>query len=135
MKGIIARLFIDFQITEAPEKFMEWNDEYIYFSFPYNLITNKKSGFKSFISLPKYPSIIEDMTFVITEDTTVGEIIERIKKQSQLIKKIDLLVKYKNTRTFRITYQHIYRNLTSTDITPIRKRIIKILKNQNLQLK
>ncbi len=135
VKGIIARLFIDFQITEAPEKFLEWNDEYVYFSFPYSLITNKKSGFKSFISLPKYPSIIEDMTFVFTDDTTVGEIIELIKKQSHLIKKIDLLVKYKNTRTFRITYQHIDRNLTTIDIAPIREKIINTLKIKNLQLK
>ena len=90
---------------------------------------------KNYTPIPKYPTLVEDMTFVFTEDTTVGEIIEIIKKQSQLIKKVEFLDKYKNTRTFRITYQHIERNLTTIDIAPIREKIIKTLKIKNLKLK
>jgi len=90
---------------------------------------------KNYTPIPKYPALVEDMTFVFTEDTTVGEIIEIIKKQSQLIKNVELLDKYKNTRTFRITYQHIERNLTTIDIAPIREKIIKTLKIKNLKLK
>ena len=79
---------------------------------------------KGYIPLPKYPPIIEDLSFVFPPQTFIGPIIEEIKKINEIIKEVEFIDSYQNTRTFRITYQSQERNLTDSEIKSIRKKII-----------
>lgn len=131
VKGVLERIFSDFLLTEEPTKYIEDLNGKIYFSFPYSIL-KKINTFRQFTPLPKYPAIIEDMAFIINDEVKIGDIIKLIKLQSMLIKDVNLLDKYQHTRTFRINYQHIERNLTNDDIAPVREKIIKILKTKQV---
>lgn len=135
VKGILERIFAQFKVTESADKYIEWKEEFIYFSFPYELLINENAYYKPFNPLPKYPPIIEDMAFNIPEDGKTGEIIELIKKQGSIIRSVELYDKYQNTKTFRIIYQHSDRNLTTDDILPVRDKIVIKLRKIGVNLK
>jgi phenylalanyl-tRNA synthetase beta chain len=99
------------------------------FECDFRIIAKHATMHKTFTPLPKYPALIEDMSFTLTENTTVGEIITAIKKQSTLIKEVTLLDKYKNSRTFRIVYQNPQKNITGETVAPVREKIAKHLKD------
>ncbi len=91
---------------------------------------------KHYHPIPKYPAIIEDLAFVIPAQTLVGEMIEAIKKVSQLIARVELLDSYQNTRTFRITYQSPKKTLSDREVEKIRKKVIEnVRKGFKAQLK
>lgn len=92
-------------------------------------------GLKKYVPISKYPPIVEDLSFVVPEKVTVAQIIETMQTQSALIKKVELVDMYENTRTFRITYLSYEGNLTDNDIKPIREKIIKGLAGKNIKLR
>jgi len=86
---------------------------------------------------PKYPPIIEDLAFIVQKQTYVDPIIQLIKKQSGIVQSVKLLDSFKQTRTFRIVYQHPKRSLTDKEVKRIRKKIIKEVEakfNANLKI-
>lgn len=85
---------------------------------------------KSYTPIPKYPPIIEDLAFLVPEKTLVGKMIEEIKKESKVVANVSLLDSYKDTRTFRITYQSPKKTLTDQEVEKIREKIIKRLKTK-----
>ncbi len=85
---------------------------------------------KVYIPLPKYPAIIEDMTFVMPANVAFADVMQMIKQQSKLIKDAVLIDSYQDNRTFRITYQHPEKNLTADDVAPIREKIAKTLREK-----
>ena len=135
VKGLIERIFSDFHITESVDKYIEWNESFIYFSFPFNLLMTDKIQYRQYIPIPKYPPIIEDMAFKIPESAKVNEIIDLIKKQSLIIASVELYDKFQSTKTFRITYLNFDRNLTTSDVAPVREKITKALLKKNVKLK
>ncbi len=135
VKGLIERIFSDFHITESIDKYIEWNENFIYFSFPFNLLMTDKIQYRQYIPIPKYPPIIEDMAFIIPVSAKVSEIIDLIKKQSLTIANVELYDKFQNTKTFRITYLNFDRNLTTSDVAPVREKITKALQKKNVMLK
>jgi len=135
VKGLIERIFSDFHITESIDKYIEWNENFIYFSFPFDLLMTDKIQYRQYIPMPKYPPIIEDMAFIIPESAKVNEIIDLIKKQSLIIASVELYDKFQRTKTFRITYLNFDRNLTSSDVAPVREKITKALLKKNVKLK
>ena len=82
---------------------------------------------KKYTPLPKYPPIIEDLSFTVPPQTFIGPIIEEIKKTDELIKSLELIDSFQNTKTFRITYQSSKGNLTDHNIKKIREKIISRL--------
>lgn len=85
---------------------------------------------KIFEPLPKYPPVIEDLSITVDEAVKTGDIISEIKKQSQLILEVSLLDKFEDKRTFHIIYQKKEGNLTKEEVTKIREKIIKSLKEK-----
>jgi phenylalanyl-tRNA synthetase beta chain len=83
---------------------------------------------KIYKPLPKYPPIIEDLSFVIPKKTYVGKILSLIKQTASLIQNVELIDAYQETKTFRITYQDPRKTLTDKEVTKIRKKIINNLK-------
>lgn len=91
---------------------------------------------KKYQPLAKYPPIIEDLSFVIPSKTYLKEIINLIKKTSLIIKTVDLIDTYEDSRTFRLAYQHQEKTLTDKEVAEIRKKIISNLKEKlNVKLK
>lgn len=127
IKGLLEFLFKKLAIKEDPTKFIEVLDNTIFFEFD---ITNYLSSLipaAKFIPLPKYPSIVEDMS-IIAPKISYEKITSLIKEQSKLIIDVKLLDVYENKKTFRITYQDINKNLTNDEISIIREKIINKLK-------
>lgn len=117
---------------------------------------------KIYKPISRYPPIIEDLTFIIKPKTYVQNLIQLIKECSllhrlpgesrrpskarvaqprrkplkgvSLIQSVSLIDSYKNSRTFRITYQHPERNLTDIEVKKIREKIIKKVE-ERLQVK
>lgn len=82
---------------------------------------------KTFVPLPKYPAVTEDLAVVVEANIKTGEIITEIKKQSSLIHKVELLDMYGNTRTFHIEYLDRQKNLTTEEVAKVRQQIIYTL--------
>jgi phenylalanyl-tRNA synthetase beta chain len=135
VKGILERIFVEFNVDKQATDYLEALNDGIYFSFPYALITEKAHVFRTYKPLPKYPAMIEDMSFLLPEEITTGEVINSITAVSTLIKKVALTDKYQNSRTFRITYQHPEKNLSTADIQPIRKNILATLARTQARMK
>jgi len=94
------------------------------------------TDFKKYTPIPKYPPIIEDLAFIFPPKVEVGNVIQLIKKISPIIWNVVLIDFYKNTRTFRITYQSYEKNLSDEEVGKIREKIIKTLaKNWGIKLK
>jgi len=130
IKGVLERLFKELGVTDDPTRFIEMTDEGIFFELNCSDILKKVSLQKKFVPLPKYPPIIEDMAIVASPNVKTGEMIETIKKQSPLIHDVSLLDQFEDTRTFHIVYQHKDRNLTTEEVSKIRSKILKSLKEK-----
>lgn len=108
----------------------------VVFDLDFRELTKHASKAKKYTPIPKYPAIVEDLTFVVSQRTLVGEMMEEIKKVSRLVVRLELLDSFKNTRTFRITYQSPKKTLTDKEVEKVRKKIIsKLTKNFNTKVK
>ncbi len=96
-----------------------------------NLATNKKT----YHSIPKYPAVIEDLSFIVPFKTPVAKLIDKIKKTNILIDRVELKNIYKDVRTFRIYYQDKSKPLTAEEISQLRKDIVNNLQKIGAKLK
>jgi phenylalanyl-tRNA synthetase beta chain len=74
--------------------------------------------------LPKTASVKEQLTFTLTDQTMIGDLLETIKDLDEDIKSADLKDVYKNNHTFDLEYWNKKKNLSSNDIKPIREKIV-----------
>ncbi len=81
---------------------------------------------KAYIPIPKYPPIVEDLSFVVPDEFTIGSLITALKKAHPLVSKVTLLDVHESTRTLHITYQDPKRNLTTDEIVPVRNKLIEV---------
>jgi phenylalanyl-tRNA synthetase beta chain len=119
--GIGASIFLE-KIYLGEIEVMD--DNLVNIEMNFDLLTNHATLKKTFTSLPKYPSITEDITLVVTPEVKTGDIIKLIERQSTLIKTIALIDMYQDTRTFHIVYQSNQKNLTTEEVTQIREKMI-----------
>lgn len=85
---------------------------------------------KKYIPLPRYPPIVEDISFTVPEKFAIGPLIDALKNVHPLIAHISLLDVYENTRTLHISYQDSAKNLTTEEVAPIRTSLIRLAKDQ-----
>lgn len=88
------------------------------------LSVNKSS--KPYFLYPPYPGLYEDITLEVGKDSELGKFKDEAQKISPLIKEIKLIDTFGKTRTFRITYQDPKKSVASTEIKPLRDKIIKL---------
>lgn len=144
IKGLIEQLFEDFGIksykfkrrghSPGAEVLIEnekvgyveiLNNNLVDFELNFELILEHASLRKAYKQLAKFPSIIEDMTFVLDEGINTEQVIEEIKLQSFLITAVTLKNEYGSSKTFHINYQAEDKNLTNQEVAEIRNQIIK----------
>jgi len=91
---------------------------------------------KEFLPLPKYPSIIRDLSVAVDADRRVAEIQELIEHSSQLLEDVDLADWFEDSHhvgagrkslTFRLTFQSENRTLTDKEVNEEMKKITSAL--------
>ena len=85
---------------------------------------------KLYHPVSKYPPQVEDLAIIASASVQTGNLIEEIKKQSELIREVTLLDKYQETRTFHIIYQSYDKNLSDKEVGEIREKILKTLREK-----
>jgi phenylalanyl-tRNA synthetase beta chain len=79
---------------------------------------------------PLYPPILEDISLIVPADIQVGELLVAIRGVDSRVTSVTLVDVYEDTRTIHIVYQDPTGNLTSADVTPIRKKILSLAQTQ-----
>ena len=128
VKGLIEELFDELGAKNDISKNIQILDEGVFFEIDYDDLIKKIAARKRFVPIPKYPPITEDLTITLKDKDRVGNVIEKIKNQSNLIRKIEVIDRYESNVTFHITYQSDKRNLTREDVEGVREKILKTLK-------
>src|SRR3989338_809695 len=82
---------------------------------------------KSYIPIPLYPAVIEDLTIQYPPKTYIGPLISEIYKINKIVKKVEMVDHYHNSTTLRITYQDEKKNLKSEDVKNVRDKILQTL--------
>jgi phenylalanyl-tRNA synthetase beta subunit len=83
----------------------------------------------TYVPISKTGFIREDLTFTIEDKVALGELITLLENQSQLITKVALKDQFKNNYTFKIEYHDDNKNLSGTDVEPLRRKIIHQAEN------
>lgn len=97
----------------------------IYYDLDVVLLSKHSKKYSQFTHPTKYPSHIEDITFVLPLRTRAGDIISFIRSKSKLVKNIELTDIFSDSYTFKLWYSHPRKTLTNKDVEKIRKQIIK----------
>ncbi len=104
------------------------NEEIADFELNFAMIIKHANLIKTYKEIPKYPPIIEDINLHIDPNVAYTEIYAFIKSQSSLINDVSLIDTYQNTKTFRIKYQDPRKTLTNEEVSKLREKILKNLK-------
>lgn len=122
LKGIIEALQAElgtdfnFEISTYPT----------YISCELNLskILSTASSLRKFTPISKFTPIVEDIN--VTLNTNYDTLINQIKKVSPLIQQIDLIDKYGDKLTLRLTFHSDTHQLSSSDLVQIRTKLQKL---------
>jgi len=85
---------------------------------------------KTYVPIPKYPAIIEDLCFIVKSKTQIGNLIRLIEQTSSIIQTAHLIDIFNNQRTIRIVYQHSRRTLRDEEVKKIREKMAKIVEKK-----
>lgn len=89
------------------------------------LVADTKTS-KTYIPIPIYPPIIEDLSFIVPDRFAIGPLITALKSAHPLIAQVELLDVHENSRTFHITYQNPKKNLTDKEVESVRNKLIDL---------
>ncbi len=78
---------------------------------------------------PKYPPQIEDITLIIPPRTKLGDLLDVIKNEVQIVE-AQLVDIYENAYTFRLWYQDPEKTLTDGEVEEVRVRVLENLKKK-----
>jgi len=105
------------------------------FSLDMQSICSLANDNKTFQPIPKFPPIIEDLSFSFPDKTYLEPVIQSIKALSPLIRDLKLIDSFERTRSFRITFQHPEKSLTDEEVKPLREKVISLLSKEGIELK
>lgn len=78
---------------------------------------------------PKYPPQIEDITLTIPKRAKIGELVDIMKNESQIVD-VRLVDTYKDAYTFRFWYQNPEKTLTDKEVEEVRTKMLYELKKK-----
>ncbi len=125
-----------------PKVALQYDIEQPVFAFTINfdvLKSSKASTVPVFQSIPKFPSVIRDISFIVSKEFAVKDIIGEIKKaDKKIIKRVVLIDEYygkgieKSFRslTFSIVLNSEIKTLTDEYVKNVMEKIMKNLKNK-----
>lgn len=93
------------------------------------LIRDRKP-LKGYMPIPKYPPIVEDISFIVPDKFTVGPLMEAMRLAHPLVSSVTIRDVYEQTRTIHVTYQHPEKNLTDEEVAPVRQQLITLAREK-----
>lgn len=101
----------------------------------FDAIIKLASDMPHFVQIPKYPPLIEDLSFVVDQAQPAGPLLETMRHHQKLITDVTLIDTFlggsvgngKKSITLRVTYQSPTKLLSEKDITPVRASVIELL--------
>lgn len=96
----------------------------------FGLLAQLANPVHTFKPVTAFSPIIEDLTFTLPEKTPVGPILAAIPALDPLIATTALKTVYHQNYTFTLTYQDLNRQLSVSDVAPIRKKLVTQLHQQ-----
>ena len=122
LKGVVEALLTELGVIQKINIVRDINS----LSCDINLsqILPKASSIRKFTPISKFPPIIEDININLTE--SYSDLEKKIFKISPLIKQIELVDKYGNKLTLRVTYHSDAKQLSSEDIEPVRQKLTSL---------
>ncbi len=115
--GVIGKLHPTLSTTFSIKK-----DTYIAYLHVENLVKFHDPT-KKYTPIPQYPPIIEDFTIPISPIGQIGQIIDDIHKMSTLVSHVELVDRYHDKITLRISFQDPTKNLKTEDIKNVKEKI------------
>ncbi|OGC92044.1 hypothetical protein A3D85_01385 [Candidatus Amesbacteria bacterium RIFCSPHIGHO2_02_FULL_47_9] len=127
LKGVVESLFnyelgITVGFNENKEVFSYENC--LVFEINLQEQISRATSIRKFTPISQFPAIIEDMN--VTLSSKYDTLISQIKKVSPLIKNIELIDKYADKLTLRLTFHSDDRQLSSSDLAPVREKLSKL---------
>lgn len=107
----------------------------IYWTINYKSLEKHTNPSKKFQPIPKFPSIIEDLSLIIPDKVLYSDVIATISSTSKLVSSIQLLDVHEDSKTLRLTYQDPTKNLTDKEVAQVRDKIIKNLNKLSIKPK
>jgi phenylalanyl-tRNA synthetase beta chain len=96
---------------------------YVYFEIEVDNLRKNAKDFPTYVSIPKYPAQIEDITLTFPAKTKIGDVIK-------VFEKAELVDIFSDSYTFRVWYQDIEKTLTDEEVEKIRNKYLKELKDK-----
>ena len=122
-KGIIETVLSEMGIADFPIR-IQTHSNILVWETPLLPLISQATTTRTYTAISQYPPIMEDVN--ITHNRPYAEIIKSIQKISSLIKQIDLIDKFGDKLTLRLTFHSASKQLSSLDIIPIRDKIANI---------
>ncbi len=87
----------------------------------------------TFTPVPSHPEIREEYSFTLPEKHPLGELIERLRSVSRLIREVGLSDRYitkegERSVTLGVTFQSEEKGLSDEDVKPIREKISSLIR-------
>lgn len=99
-------------------------------------LTKFASYSNSYRGIPKYPSIIEKITFSLTRQVKLGNLIKEIIKSDKEIIMASPVDKFKDWLTLEVHYRSQTKNLSQNEVAAVRQKIIDLIeKKYRLEIK
>lgn len=98
----------------------------------YQLLEKLANPERKYQPVSKYPAVVEDLSLIIPEKVLYGDVIASISSTSKLVSSIQLLDTHEDTKTLRITYLDLTKNLTDKDVAEIKTKFLKKLKEMGV---
>jgi len=80
--------------------------------------------------LAKTNAVIEDMTFTIPGDVTIGDMLAEIHKVSPFIRDVEYLNHYEKNVSFRVSYQDLETQVSDSTVTALRKKMVTAIEEK-----
>jgi len=122
-KGIIESLLSDLGIFNFNID-VQNHQNILVWEISLNKILPLATTTKTYHPISKYPPIIEDINVTLTG--SYSQLEKKIFAVSNLINQIEVVDKYSDKLTLRITYHSAEKQLTSADVAPIRNQLLKL---------
>ena len=118
-------IIINKDVVGVVGKYQNFNFAEIYL----DAIIDKTIKLKAYL-WPKFPPQIEDLTLTFPGRTKIGDVLHSIMRLDKLISKAELTTIFNDAYTFRLWYQDPNKTLTDLEVTEIRKKILKVVKQK-----
>lgn len=85
-----------------------------------------------FTPISQYPEIFEDYSFLLPQDKSLRDLIEKIRNSSPLIRQVEISDRFETKEgersvTLKVTFQSPEKGLSDEDVKPIRNKIMRIV--------